>query len=131
VDVTLRSKGDTMVSQQHARFLWLSKGQWAVIDDHSANGVLINSAPVPRGQCTPFAIGDLITFGTSESDFVYAVAATSPADRLASSELPPAGTAVPPAAYPPPVKKSVNVGAEGETVTRVIEYDKGKPPAKG
>jgi pSer/pThr/pTyr-binding forkhead associated (FHA) protein len=70
-DVAIKSaKFEAMVSRKHATIKKLPRG-WAIIDNKSTNGVMVNKQQIQAEATIPIKDGDVITFGTEQSDLVY------------------------------------------------------------
>ena len=70
-DVGIKSaKFEPMVSRRHAT---IKKGNqsWAIIDNKSTNGVMVHNKRIPVESPQVLRDGDIITFGTEQSDLVY------------------------------------------------------------
>jgi len=124
---------DMLVSRHHARFL-VSRGALFVEDLGSANGVLVNEAPISGP--TPLDHGDRIIVGTQE---IWVLAEPEESDPAPSGEGPRGArptlrvraqvsvSSRPPGAgsEPAPPPKSVHPGAEGMDATVHTEKQEG------
>jgi pSer/pThr/pTyr-binding forkhead associated (FHA) protein len=70
-DVAIKSaKFEAMVSRKHAT-IKKNKNTWVMIDNKSTNGVMINGSSIKPEDPSTIKDGDVITFGTDQSDLVY------------------------------------------------------------
>lgn len=72
-DVAIKSaKFESMVSRRHATIEFDERFKfWKIVDEGSLNGVLVNGVQITPKTDHKINDGDVITFGTEQSDLVY------------------------------------------------------------